>query len=211
MAERERRRYLKPRKSAQSPRWNCFAEDEKKKRKKERRKTASLVASWRVQWKDRIAELGTNRLLAYAQCIVEKGWYEGGRVFYYLMERGTIDLVHGYTQRWCSKFCEKSRNLIVLRLLLFCVIKSLDVILEKKDMILVKKKKKWRSNRKVGSFNWKYHLNQLYINIISIRCSIFFIKWNFERNFVRTLYRLSKLIYYEINKKYGSTIIHRWR
>lgn len=141
MAERERRRYLKPRKSAQSPRWNCFAEDEKKKRKKERRKTASLVASWRVQWKDRIAELGTNRLLAYARCIVEKGWYEGGRVFYYLMERGTIDLVHGYTQRWCSKFCEKSRNLIVLRLLLFCVIKSLDVILEKKDMILVKKKK----------------------------------------------------------------------
>lgn len=57
------------------------------------------------------------------------------------MERGTIDLVHGYTQRWCSKFCEKSRNLIVLRLLLFWVIKSLDVILEKKDMILVKKKK----------------------------------------------------------------------
>lgn len=112
----------------------------KKKRKKERRKTASLVASWRVQWKDRIAELGTNRLLAYARCIVEKGWCEGGRVFYYLMERGTIDLVHSYTQRRCSNFCEKSRNLIVLRLLLFCVIKSLDVILEKKDMILVKKK-----------------------------------------------------------------------
>lgn len=98
MAERERQRYLKPRKSAQSPRWNCFDDEkEKKKRKKEKNGFASGVLKRAVQWKDRIAELGTNRLLAYARCIVEKGWYYGGKVFYYLMEAGTIDLIHGYT------------------------------------------------------------------------------------------------------------------